>query len=161
MVTKPKVTERPEQHYVGIQARVTMEELGRVIPPLWPDVFAWLAERGVAPAGPPFIRYLVVDMDEELEVEAAVPIAEAVSGDERIQAGVLPRGAYATLIHTGPPEDLVAANAALLRWGAESGAEWQMSGERWAARIESSLTDPSAEPDRNKWQTEVAYLTAG
>src|SRR5215471_19071797 len=122
MVTKPKVTERAEQHYVGIRARVTMEG--------------------------------------ELEVDAAVPVAAAVSGDERVQPGVLPAGPYATLIHTGPPEDLVAANAALLRWGAESGAEWQMSGGRWAARLESSLTDPSKEPDRNKWQTEVAYRTA-
>ena len=160
MLTKPKMTERPEQHYVGIRARVTMEELGRVVPPLWPEVFAWLGERGMAAAGPPFIRYLIVNMEGELEVDAGVPVTAAVSGDERVQPGVLPAGPYATLIHTGPPEDLVAANAALLRWGAESGAEWQMSGERWAARLESSLTDPSREPDRNKWQTEVAYLTA-
>src|SRR5262249_51328461 len=94
MVTKPQVTERPEQHYVGIRAGVTREGLGRVVPPLWPEVSAWLGERGIAPAGPPFIRSLIVNMEGELEVDAGVPVAAAVSGDERVQPGVLPAGPY-------------------------------------------------------------------
>ena len=29
------------------------------------------------------------------------------------------------------------------------------NGEEWGARFESYLTDPSAEPDQEKWQTEI------
>lgn len=158
MVTEPKVQDRPAQPYAGIRARVTMAELGQVVPPLWPDVFAWLGRHGAAPAGPPFIRYHVVDMDGVLEVEAGVPVTDAVSGDGRVQAGVLPAGRYAILTHTGPPEELVEANATLLDWGPAHGLEWQRDGSIWGGRIEFSLSDPRQEPDPTRWQTEVALL---
>jgi hypothetical protein len=47
----------------------------------FPALFAWLGARGVASAGPPFIRTTEVDPGgEPLEIEAAVPVDEAVSG---------------------------------------------------------------------------------
>lgn len=160
MMTNPKVEERPGRPYAGIRARVTMEELGRAVPPLWPEVFGWLGQRGVAPAGPPFLRYYVVEMDGELEVGAGVPTAASVAGDGRVEGDLLAAGRYAVLVHTGPLEDLVTATAELLRWGAEQGLRWQMDGERWGGRIEWYFTDPAQEPDRGKWQTELAFLVA-
>lgn len=159
-MTNPRIEQRPEQPYAGIRVRVTHPELGRAVPPLWPEVFGWLAQHGAAPAGPPFIRYLVVDMDGELEVEAGVPVAAPVAGDGRVVAGVLPAGRWAALLHTGHPQELVAANAELQRWGAEKGLRWQVEGDVWSGRIESSLTDPAREPDPGRWQTDVAYLVA-
>jgi DNA gyrase inhibitor GyrI len=161
VMTNPRIEQRAEQPYAGIRARVTMDELGRIVPPLWPEVFGWLAQWGVAPAGPPFLRYLVVDMEGELEVEAGVPVATPVAGDGRVEPGVLPAGQYAALVHTGLPEDLAGANAELQRWGAENGVLWEADGDTWGGRIEWSLTDPAQEPDRGKWRTEVAYLMAG
>ena len=35
------------------------------------------------------------------------------------------------------------------------------AGQAWAGRFEHYRTDPSAEPDASRWQTDVAYLTAG
>jgi hypothetical protein len=35
----------------------------------FPELFGWLAEQAVAPAGPPFIRYLVIDMAAEFQIE--------------------------------------------------------------------------------------------
>jgi hypothetical protein len=58
--------------------------------------FAWPGGHGVAPAGPPFFKYSV-DMMRELEVEAGVPVAAAVDGDDQVVSGVLPAGRYATL----------------------------------------------------------------
>lgn len=160
MMTNPKVEERPGRPYAGIRARVTMEELSSAVPPLWPEVFGWLGQRGAEPAGPPFLRYYIVEMDGELEVEAGVPTAASVAGDGRVAPGLLPAGRYAVLVHTGSPEGLVAATAELLRWGAEQGLSWQADGERWGGRIEWYLTDPAQEPDRGKWRTEVAFLVA-
>ena len=61
MITEPKIEHRNEQPYMGIRAQVTMQELGKVLPPLWGEVYGWLASKGVKPAGAPLWRYLVTD----------------------------------------------------------------------------------------------------
>ena len=95
MPAVPEIVTRAEQPYVAIRARVTMAELGGLAA-RFPDVFGWLAARGLAPAGPPFFKYNVIDMMRELEVEAGVPVVAAVAGDGEIVSGVLPAGRYAT-----------------------------------------------------------------
>lgn len=159
-MTTPTIVERQEQAYAGIRVRVTWQELGRVVPPLWPEVFGWLGRKGVAPSGSPFMLYLQVDMEGEMEVVAGVPVAVPVTGDGRVEVGSVPAGRYAALVHTGPPEEIVEANVEIQRWGEENGVRWQVDGDRWAGRIEYSLTDPAEEPDRTRWQTEVAYMVA-
>jgi len=116
----------------------------------------------VTPAGPPFFRYLVVDMDRQLDVEVGVPVATAMSDDDRISAGVLPSGRYAVLPHTGHPDSLREVTAALLTWAEEHGIVWKTTeeGKKWGARLEFYLTDPKTEPDMNKWTTELAFLVA-
>lgn len=161
LMTTPTIVEKPEQAYAGIRVRVTWPEIGGIVPPLWPEVFGWLGRKGVAPSGPPFILYLRVDMEGEMEVIAGVPVAVPLAGDGRVEVGAVPAGRYAVLVHTGPPEELVEANAEIQRWGEENGIRWQVEGERWGGRVEYSLTDPAQEPDRTKWQTEVAYMVAG
>jgi effector-binding domain-containing protein len=162
--TQPTITVLPERHYVAIPASVTMDMLGAVVPPLNGEVFRWLAERGIAPAGPPFWRYNVIDMARLLAMEAGVTVATAITGDERVQAGILPAGRYATLRHTGAPDTLVAATITLRDWAAAEGLKWDMSqsadGEVWGCRLENYLTDPDDEPDLGKWVTELAYRLA-
>jgi effector-binding domain-containing protein len=163
MITAPNLEDRPEQPYAAIRTQATMQELPTVIPQLLGEVFAWLGRQGVAPAGAPFIRYLVIDMAAKLDIELGVPVATAVSGDGRVAAGVLPAGRYATLVYTGLQDD-IAANAALLNWGAEQGLVWDKwvaeNGDGFGARLESYLTDPDDEPDPEKWETEVAIRLA-
>src|SRR5450756_2560014 len=72
-------------------------------------------------AGPPFIRYLVIDMETELEVELVVPVRGEVEGDDSVRSDVLPAGRYVTLRHVGPYDGLIASNAALQQWAQEQG----------------------------------------
>jgi effector-binding domain-containing protein len=104
-----------------------------------------------------------------LRFELAAPTAAALSGDERVQAAELPAGRYATFLHVGPYNSsdlpaLRAARAELLEWARRQGIEWDASetarGTAFEACIERYLTDPSAEPDWSKWETELAYLIA-
>lgn len=161
MSEEPAITERPAQPYVAIAASVTMADLGSVVPPLNGEVFAWLAARGIAPAGPPFWRYTVVDMDRRLEVAAGVAVAAPVAGDGRVQAGVLPAGRYVTMHHVGHPDTLASATAELLAWAAAKGLSFDTDGTRWGCRLESYLTDPAAEPDMTKWETVLSFRLAG
>jgi len=163
MMTEPKVEERAEQPYVAVRTQATMQTLDSAIPQGIEEVFAWLAKQGIAPAGAPFIRYLVIDMAALLEIEVGVPIASALPGDGRIIAGVFPAGRYASLIYTGI-DNGIQGNWALLKWGTENGLAWDTwvteKGDGWGGRYESFLTNPNEEPDRAKWQTEVAIRLA-
>ncbi len=94
MLTEPKVEDRTEQPYMAIRTQAAMHELGTVIPHLLGDVFAWLGQQGVAPAGAPFIRYLVIDMEARLDIELGVPVASALPSYiqlERMRTRWLPR----------------------------------------------------------------------
>jgi effector-binding domain-containing protein len=164
MSATPEIVTRAEQPYAAIRARVTMSELGAFAARTG-EVFAWLSARGVAPAGPPFFKYNVIDMMRELEVEVGVPVAAAVAGDGDVLSGVLAAGRYATVLHVGHPDELMEATRALLDWAAGQGLKWDMSpgdnGEdRWVSRLEFYLTDPSQEPDMNKWETQLAFRLA-
>ncbi|WP_129662696.1 GyrI-like domain-containing protein [Phytoactinopolyspora endophytica] len=160
MPAEPALIERVEQPYVGITRVVTMETMPEVADRL-PEVFGWLAARGMAPAGSPFFKYNRIDMATDLEVEVGVPVDAAQSGDDVVAAGVLPAGRYATVTHIGHPDNLMRATGDLLEWGNQQGLEWDSSdtpdGEVWRCRLEIYHTDPAEEPDMNKWETDLAF----
>ncbi|WKU02531.1 hypothetical protein [Micromonospora sp. HUAS LYJ1] len=91
----PVIEQLATQPYLGIRRTVTMETIGDAAAAL-ADLTAWVTARGITPAGPDFLRYHVIDMARELEVEAGVPVpagtqltVEAPPG-----TGVLPAGRY-------------------------------------------------------------------
>jgi len=165
MRVAPEIETRTEQPYVALRARMSMDGIAAFAVRTG-EVFGWLADHGVTPTGgPPFLKFNVIDMARELELENGVPVAAPVDGDDRVVAGVLPAGRYATVTHTGHPSELVEVTGALLDWGAEQGLTWDVSpsadGDRWGARLEFYLTDPREEPDMSKWQTQLAFRLAG
>jgi effector-binding domain-containing protein len=153
----PTIETRVDQPYAAIPVSVRMEELGSVVPPLTGQVFDWLAAQGIAAAGPPFWRYLVVDMENKLELETGVPVASRVEGDGEIRTGVLPAGRYATVVHKGHPDTLLTATRDLLQWASARGLEWDADGNRWGCRLEEYLSDPAEVPDMSEWQTRLAF----
>lgn len=163
MNLEPQIQQRAAQPYAGIRTVVTMGSLPAAVDATFPELFTWLQANGCTPAGPPFIRYHVIDMNAELDIEFGVPVNGPVHGDTRVRADALPAGRYATLRHIGPYDGLVASNAELRRWVDQHGIAldmWQTErGEAWRGRVEHYLTDPSAEPDPARWETDVAYLT--
>jgi effector-binding domain-containing protein len=163
MDVAPEIAERAVQPYAGISRWVTMSAVGSVADRI-PEIFGWLSARGITPAGPPFFRYHVIDMERQLLVEAGVPVASAAEDDGEIRGGTLPAGRFAVMTHTGAPETLMAATAALLHWAEARGVGWDVSqadaGEKWGCRLEFYLTDPAEQPDTSKWQTELAFRLA-
>jgi hypothetical protein len=159
----PEITRRAAQPYAGISAWVTMATIGSVADRI-PEIFSWLGARGIAPAGPPFFRYHVVDMERQLQVEAGVPVASAVEDDGAIRAGTLPAGRFTIMTHTGAPDTLAAATAELHDWAEARGLAWDVSrtdaGEHWGCRLEFFLTNPAEQPDASTWQTQLAFRLA-
>jgi effector-binding domain-containing protein len=163
MSAAPEIVTRAEQPYVAIRGHVSMAEIG-AFAVRTPEVFAWLGAHGLPPAGAPFLKYNVIDMMRQLEIDNGVPVAAPVDGDGHVVAGVLPGGRYATVTHVGHPSELADATKALLDWAAAQNLTWDMSpsadGDRWGSRLEIYLTDPREEPDMSKWVTQLAFRLA-
>ncbi|HEY2508121.1 MAG TPA: GyrI-like domain-containing protein [Streptosporangiaceae bacterium] len=162
MTNEPQIIERPPTPYVAITTAATMQNIGAVVPPLGGEVRDWLAARGLTPAGAPFWKYNVIDMEREMQIAAGFAIPESVDGDERVQSAVLPGGRYAVLWHVGHPRTLIDATARLLKWADAQGLTWDVrptpDGDRWGSRLEFYHDEPGQ--DMNDWATELAFRLA-
>ncbi|HTC70937.1 MAG TPA: GyrI-like domain-containing protein [Acidothermaceae bacterium] len=158
---EPRIETREFQPYAAIKAFVTMEELDTVPPSLHPQVRDWLAQRGVTPSGPPFVKYNVIDMERQLEIEVGWPIPALLDADERVLVGELPSGRYVVTVHHGHPDGLIDAVRALLNWADEQGLIWDVTevakGDQWGCRLEIYLTDS---PDMDTWDLELVFRLA-
>ncbi len=160
----PSVVDRAAQPYAAIRRRVTMSEMGQVLPPLTDRVFGWLAAQGADPVGPPFWRYRVIDMAATLEIEVGVGTTGVLSPDREVLTGELPAGRYVSLRHTGHPDSLIRVTGELLDWAEAEGLDFDQhpspDGDVWGCRLEFYLSDPAVEPDLNDWVTELAFRLA-
>ena len=143
MTLDPEIRELSPQPAV-VEVAVTDDAgLPGVVDSGFPRLFGRLAELGVEPAGPPYIRYLRTG--EELELELGIPV-----GPDAGQSSGLPGGRAAVLRYVGP---FAALRATLAR---RSGAGWRGQGEEPAGPFwESYVTNPRDEPDSSKWITDI------
>jgi effector-binding domain-containing protein len=165
-MSEPAIELREPQPYLGIHAP-SIDSIRQFADSTFPELFGWLREHGVVPAGPPFIRYYEVDhAGEPLDVEVGVPVDGAPEGDARVRADALPAGSYLTLLHIGPytsdsMPDLADARAELLAWAEENGIEYGQETERgqsFPCAFEQYRIGPVDDSDFTKWETEFAYL---
>ena len=162
--TQPKIDERAEQPYMGIRTQVSIEQMGDgLVPQLLGETFGWLAEHGIEPAGPPLMRFHVINMEGLMDIELGVPVAQTAAGNGRVEPNTLPAGRYASLVYTGV-QNGIAGNKVLIDWAKAQGLEWDRhdapNGDAFASRYESFLTGPEDHPDPAEWDSEVAIKLA-
>jgi effector-binding domain-containing protein len=96
-------------------------------------------------------------MAGDMDIEYGIPVATALSGDERVKADMLPAGRYASLIYIGHG---LTGNKTLIEWAKANCLAWDRwddpKGDAFRSRYESYLTDPKIEPRKTKWEVEVA-----
>jgi len=160
---EPVIVQRTAQPYVAMKRTVAMHTMNEIADRI-PEVIGWLVDRGIEPAGAPFLKYDVIDMERRLVVEAGVPVGMEVAGDDQVFAEVLPAGRYVTYNHVGHPDELVEVTGAVLAWAREQGLTWDKTetpdGEQWGCRLEIYNTHPAEQPDPNKWETQLAFRLA-
>lgn len=163
MTTEPTLEHRPVQHFAGIRTLTTMPNLGSAIMENHDRIYRWLGENNIEPSGPPFIRYHVIDMQGDMDVELGVPVAKPIEGNGTVKSNTLPEGDYLVTLYTGPYEDLISVTGNFLKWAGENDVHFRKSpsdkGEVWESRLEYYIKDPGNETDPNKFETELAFLT--
>ena len=160
VIEGPAVVARDERHCAGIRVVTPFRGLFAVRDQLMKELYAWLDERGVA-HGLPFFRLHVIDMDGPMDVEVGVLTDDPVPGDDRVRAGVLPAGRYATFTYVGHGRR---ANRTLLEWVRDRGLALDRAddpaGDRFACRYEAYLSDPRSERMKTRWRIELAIRLA-
>ena len=143
----------PAQPILGIRATTTMEKVPQLLGELFGEVYEFMRGKGLEPAGMPLTIYHSMDGDG-LEMECAMPVSAPTEGSGRISGGELPATLAAVTTHVGPYDQLPGAWAQLTDWMereglAPAGAPWEVY-----------ATDPGAEPDPAKWQTDIVFPVA-
>src|SRR5438105_3649185 len=98
MLSEPRVDDRNERPYLAVRSQVPMAELPTIIPQGIGEVHGVLMQRGIRPAGAPFVRYHVINMPGMVDISVGWPIPAPASGTDRAVADILPAGLYASLI---------------------------------------------------------------
>jgi effector-binding domain-containing protein len=135
---------------VAIRATIKANEVSKTLTTLLPEVGAYAARSGAAMTGPPFTRYYKLGGDE-VEIEAGMPIAKAVAGNDRVKSAELPGGRTAIAWHVGSYHDLQKSYKRLEEWMKSQNLEPR------AAPWEIYWTDPGIEPDPTKWRTQILW----
>ena len=79
-MSEPKIELRPALPYLGIPGR-TSDGVPAFVDKAFPELYGWLREHGVEPAGPPFIRFRELDQAGEPLIERA---RRALTDPERL-----------------------------------------------------------------------------
>ena len=150
MEPKFGTTQLEAQPIVGIRTTVAMNEIGKVMGPLFGEVHGHIRQNGQQAAGAPLAVYHSRPGDT-VDLECAIPVASPLAGAGRVRAGELPAGKAATVTHTGPYDQLGRTWEALTAWMKSEGLE--PAGAPW----EVYVTDPGREPDPSKWRTDIFF----
>jgi effector-binding domain-containing protein len=156
-VSDISIDERPQQCYMGIRTQTPMKGMFKVVDKLFKEMNTWLKAHKVELSGAPFLRYHVIDMEGEMDIEVGFPVATALEGDDRVKPQMLPAGRYASLVYIG---NGYTGNKTLVEWARDNGHAWDRwddeKGDAFRSRFETYLTDPKVEPRKTRWEVEVA-----
>ena len=151
---------REPRPVLSIRRSVAVAELAQAQGESLGELWRSMQARGLAPVGPPFVRYHTFD-ETETDVEVGVPVGDDATGEGRVQAGALPGGAAITTWHVGPHDGLAEAYGRLAAWLAEHARE--ASGPAWEVYwwIDASREpDPSSWPAPTEWRTQLVQPLA-
>jgi effector-binding domain-containing protein len=154
IVGGPGILSKPATHYMGIRAVNPFRGMSAIRDKLMNELHTWLDGRSVPDVGPVFFR-----LYGPTDVEVGVVTQEPLDGDDRVRAGVLPAGRYASLTYVNHARR---AYRTLSDWVRDNDIRldgWmEPAGDHFTCRYEAYLTDPRSERMKTKWRVELAIL---
>ncbi|MGY3556491.1 GyrI-like domain-containing protein [Williamsia sp. R60] len=149
-MTSIRLVDNAVQQTAGIREQVPISELSEFFARAFGSTMAALQAQGVDTAGPPFGKYFGQPSDV-VDVEAGFPVATPITPVDDVVPGTLPGGKAVEAVHVGPYDTMAGTYAELERYCAD--ARLKPGVVMW----ESYLSDPEAEPDPEKWRTQICW----
>jgi effector-binding domain-containing protein len=146
------VKQQAEQPVLGIRTHTPIATIGEVMGRCFGQMFGYLAEIGVRPAGPPLAIYHDPEFKEDdVDVEVCVPVERRVAGRGEMRGSVLSAGPVAATLHAGPYHEVGPAYCALVAWIQEHGHECA------GPPREIYLVGPGQAADPAEYRTEILW----
>lgn len=147
--------QRQPQPTISIRETVAIAALGEAQDAMLQALSGYIAQHGVQPAGPPFVRYHTF-RETETDLELGVPTGEPAAGEGRVAAGVLPTGPAISTWHLGAHDRLGEAYERLHLWLKEHGREPNGAGWEIYVWIEPShYNGTDTWPSPADWRTQL------
>ena len=147
---KCEVKEKLAQPALSVRTNSSVQDLPQVLGRYYGEIAQYLGELGEYPAGPPFVAYYNIDM-QNLDIEIGFPISKHLNGKEDIKMSEIPSGKFASCIYIGPYNEIEPAYNELNRWIEENGYE------STGVAYEIYLNDPAQTPPEDL-KTEINFL---
>lgn len=153
-----KIYTREETPTIGIRIVTPFAGMFAQVDKIRKELTQWLKEQEIKTKGYGYLRYYVIDMSGDMDVEYGFCVEAPVIGNGRIQPGSLPAGRYVSLIYSGGGYQ---GNKALVEHVRDNNLpvdRWDTpEGDNFRCRFEMYLTDPKVEHHKTKWDIEVAF----
>ena len=146
------IRECTPQLVLSVRGHTPMRGIAAWIGQAYAELFTQIGRSGARPSGPPFAIYHDQEMrEEDVDMEAGVPVSNAVEPTGRARSWTLPAGTVASTLHVGAYEELGNAYAALAEWV-------QFRGHETAGPpMESYLVGPMEAKDPAELRTEILW----
>jgi effector-binding domain-containing protein len=163
LTMNPELVTRPAQWSVVVPIEASLSQWSKTIEAI-PQIVGWIEENGIQPASPLFYRYRRIgDLEKPFSVEIGFAVHERAEPAGDIIASEMEGGTYLTYLHRGHPDQLFETNRGVETWARKYGILLDVARdgdtEDWKGRYEFFLTNPDDEPDPNKWEIKLAWLT--
>ena len=148
MIATPEILHTEAHEAAVIHLKIPRVEMMKQFGPAVGELFATLAEQGVAPTSAVFAHHLAMSA-ESFDFELGVTVAAPVKAAGRMKPGELPAAKVARTVYTGPYEGLPGAWGDFMAWMSANGHA--PAGDLW----EIYTVGPQSTPDPTQWQTEL------
>lgn len=149
MKFKCEVREQEAQPALAMRVRTPVDKLPQIMGESYASIAHYLGELGKEPAGPPFVVYYNMDM-QDLDIEMGIPVGSDIPGRGEIHMTELPAGKMGTCLYTGPYNEIEQGYNVLSDWVVEH--HYESSGVAY----EVYLNDPSVTPPQ-ELQTLIVF----
>lgn len=136
---------------LSIKDSCTIDNFSSKFEEIYSSINEYMKKMKVEQAGYPFCVYYNWNPNGVIVFEAGIPINKNVNGKGRIQLSELSGGKTLMVSQFGPYETTGDAHNAIDKYMKDKGLE--CVGAPW----EVYITDPGAEPDTAKWETQIYY----
>jgi len=150
MDMKIELLEQPEQLTFALRKTAKTEELQKIIPEKYAQLYAYLTQTGGEITATPYVAYFTQKPQTELlwDMEIGFPVAKALHNAGEILMGQIPAMQAAVITYRGAYSGIGAAYDAILKWIEEN--NYVLTGKFY----EFYLNDPSTTPE-NELATKI------
>ncbi len=146
------IKQQIEQPILSIRTHTPIAAIGEVMGRCFGQMFGYLGQIGVRPAGMPLAIYHDPEfMEDDVDVEICVPTERRVAGKGEMNGSVLAGGPVAATLHAGSYHEVGPAYQALMAWIQEHGHECA------GPPREVYLVGPGQAADPAEYRTEIAW----